>query len=381
MLQGAFRNSRLPGRATAKEPDLSEDPPPAPRDAVLRTGRLPGGAAAKEPDLGAGPPPAPGAPLRDLGEAPSARSALAWGRGVLSALSMPTVGGAARLLANRAASTRLDPAAFAVLALAVVFFVLVVMEMMTAHQEDVYEAAAHHAVPPPAQTQQARASGPLLPPQDCERMLTVPADAAGVWAAGGSRRVSVLDARGKFVLLLGVAPQAPPEAPRLVVAADPRGSAVLAHCACPGGDCPYYIYRQAGGLFATVSRGDEAYSDALRMIDPSLAPGTNRFVLAEFAGGNLTFDAPRKNGHIRVSDGGGELCAVVGAWSLGLAGAASSDDDEVRSRLVVRVRPRVDVGAVICGLFCMLQLMRLEQPSSQHLVRRLAPLDDNTELF
>lgn len=344
---------------------------------TLRVGRLPEDTAPRKLEIGERPPPALWV---------SARAAVTWAKGVLSALAVPTVGAAATRLADQAASRAVGPWALAILLLVVVSLVVFLMEMMTAHRADASTVRRTlDAASPTATVQRALASGPLVAPHDCECMLTLPADAASVFVEGGARRVSVLDARGFLVVSLGVSfgrspAGAPRTAPRLTLTAGPGSDDVLAHCsASPAGKGPYYVYRPSGEVFATVGPAE----DVLRMhqrLDAAVAQGTHRFVLMESTGGKLTFDAPGKHGYIRVSDGGGNLCAAVGTQSSGSAEEAPGGGD-VCGRIVLRIQPGVDVAAVLCGLFCMLQLLRLEEPTPQDIISRLVPLDQSTDVF
>lgn len=195
----------------------------------------------------------------------------------------------------------------------------------------------------------------LMVPEHRECRLLMPASVLDRWDGGKSSSFEVTDTQGVAVLRFSVSAakgsESGPSAPRIVMT-QPQVDAALAYCcARPGASGPFFVYRQARDLFGTCwGSSKEAASKS--------ADVAHRFMLVDTSGNRLVYDVPtRKLGHLRVTDGSGALRAAVGPWEA-QPGAGPPET------LLIRVGPQADAGAVLCGLLCGMQLLRLEQPTA-----------------
>lgn len=195
----------------------------------------------------------------------------------------------------------------------------------------------------------------LVVPKDVECAVVVPASAASPASRGQVHNLHVMDPKGEPIV--GFSVVAPPgdspsgsAVPRVVMNCLATGS-MLASCSSqPGSEAgPFFICRPAGEFFAVLER-DEPSRDM------------HRFVLTEVSGKRHLFEVPKAKGRLGVSDEQGGLRAEVLPWRS--AGHEES--------LVVRVGPRGDVGALLCGLICSFQILQIDFPFAAHeLVRRI----------
>lgn len=202
----------------------------------------------------------------------------------------------------------------------------------------------------------------LIVPEDAECALIVPAVAGGTWGTGHTCSFTVTDTNGAPIVGFSIttpAGEAGQTTPRIVMTSL-SGNQMLAYCCTRPGqaDGPFFICRPAGDLFATLEREAGSRDDQYY-----------RLVLHEQSSSNkLIFQVPKTRGHFAVQDERGILLAEVAPWVPG----APSDAEEPAGRLLVRIGPKGDAGALICGLLCALQLVQLQTPfAPQDLAKRL----------
>eukprot|EP00747_Dinoflagellata_sp_TGD_P207615 gnl/TRDRNA2_/TRDRNA2_81168_c0_seq1.p1 gnl/TRDRNA2_/TRDRNA2_81168_c0~~gnl/TRDRNA2_/TRDRNA2_81168_c0_seq1.p1 ORF type:complete len:638 (+),score=101.15 gnl/TRDRNA2_/TRDRNA2_81168_c0_seq1:139-2052(+) len=198
----------------------------------------------------------------------------------------------------------------------------------------------------------------LVVPEDHECALVIPREAAGRWNAGEFGGFCITDTSGAPVLRFSVTtpPPSPQDstegghemrAPKLVLSSASGGQVLAYCCARPGAFGPFFVYRHTGELFATLDRDTSLVPDPSRPAEASL-----RYTLTDRAGQQLRFETPEQKGQMRVSGDNGVLQATVGLAEK--QGVASSVDG-----ILLRVGPRADVGALLCGLISTLQLRRM----------------------
>lgn len=207
----------------------------------------------------------------------------------------------------------------------------------------------------------------LVVPKDHECALILPATALGRWDIGKSGSFDVTDTKGAPLVGFSVtapSPQAAREAgtpaPRIIMTST-QGTVLAYCCARPGAVGPFFVYRQSRELFATCDRSRIPSSDT------NVA---HRYALVEQStGGSLFFDLPRlspdRGGHLTITDDRGSLQAAVGPWDGPVRKTSlSRGEEEATGSLLVRIGPQGDTGALLSGLLCSMQLLRLERPSA-----------------
>lgn len=191
----------------------------------------------------------------------------------------------------------------------------------------------------------------LVVPESHECTLLLPVDATRPWVPDVTKFV-VVDMNESPVLRFAFlsstqrqggyeAPPGPGSAPRLVLTSA-EGSTVLAQCSTrPGrpGAGPYFVYSRVGELFATLDR--DAGSSGRGSAGGG---GESRFLLSDRGGGRLRYVVPAElaTGAVQVTNEHGMLRGETRSHEGG--------------DLTARIGPGSDVGAMLCGLLCSLQL-------------------------
>lgn len=205
----------------------------------------------------------------------------------------------------------------------------------------------------------------MVVPKDVECAVLVPASAVTPPSPGQVHSLTVRDPKGEpivglsIVAPLGGTASARDHAsarlggrvfPRVTMNCLNTGSALATCSAQPGSDGePIFICRPAGEFFGVLERDGES-KDMFR------------FLLTEASGERHLFEVPQARGCLAVSDELGALRAEVLPWR----------DTGPEETLAIRVGPLCDVGAILCGLICSLQLLQIDHPfASSELVRRI----------
>lgn len=196
----------------------------------------------------------------------------------------------------------------------------------------------------------------LIVPEGKDCTLLVPGSSSAQWGGGQAGHFQITDENGKPLLGFGVSSttgQHPLAPPRLTFTPSASGES-LAYCSAGQGSAsgPYHVHRADGVLFATLSTSiDDDISQRRQKKTDQI------FVLSERSGHVHSIKMPL------LGSSCGQILITCGTHdSQARCGEVEPDKS---GGLKVRLGPGADIGAVLCGLFCSLQLLRLRQVDTQ----------------